>query len=60
MSLIDRSEQIYRSEISKEEMASGVPSRRPKDVDYKEAIVDKATQAEFIKRERSLPHFYEK
>ncbi|GAA5901502.1 Iqg1p [Sporobolomyces salmoneus] len=45
---------IYRSEISKEEMATGVPSRRPKDVDYKEAIVDKATQAEFIKHLMAL------
>jgi hypothetical protein len=36
-------------------MATGVPSRRPKDVDYKEAIVDKATQAEFIKRESLAP-----
>ena len=34
-------------------MATGVPSRRPKEVDYKEAIVDKATQAEFIKRKPS-------
>lgn len=45
-----RAWQIYRSEIAKEETATGAPSRRPKDVDYKEAIVDKATQAEFIKR----------
>ncbi|GAA5951462.1 hypothetical protein JCM3765_005942 [Sporobolomyces pararoseus] len=45
---------IYRSEISKEEMATGHPSRRPKDVDYKEAIVDKATQAEFIKHLMAL------
>ncbi|GAA6016992.1 hypothetical protein JCM11491_006122 [Sporobolomyces phaffii] len=45
---------IYRSEISKEEAATGVPSRRPKDVDYKEAIVDKATQAEFIKHLMAL------
>ncbi|GAA5926398.1 Iqg1p [Sporobolomyces koalae] len=45
---------IYRNEISKEEAATGMTSRRPRDVDYKEAIVDKATQAEFIKHLMAL------
>ncbi|GAA5820379.1 hypothetical protein JCM10212_002727 [Sporobolomyces blumeae] len=45
---------IYRSEIAKEEAATGRPSARPRDVDYNEAIVDRATQTEFIKHLMAL------
>ncbi|GAA5964914.1 hypothetical protein JCM21900_000018 [Sporobolomyces salmonicolor] len=39
---------IYRNEIAQEEMRTGRPSARPKDVDYTKAVGDKATQAAFI------------
>ncbi|GAA5998808.1 Iqg1p [Rhodotorula paludigena] len=40
---------IYRNEISKEEMHTGLPSQRPKDVnDYAHALADRATNKVFI------------
>ncbi|GAA5904612.1 hypothetical protein JCM5296_005248 [Sporobolomyces johnsonii] len=39
---------IYRNDIAQEEMRTGRPSARPKDVDYTKAVGDKATQAAFI------------
>ncbi|GAA5865578.1 hypothetical protein JCM8547_007655 [Rhodosporidiobolus lusitaniae] len=39
---------IYRNEINKEEMQTGLPSQRPKDVDYRQAVADRASNQIFI------------
>ncbi|GAA5820880.1 hypothetical protein JCM11251_001859 [Rhodosporidiobolus azoricus] len=45
---------IYRSEIAKEEMRTGLPSQRPKEVEYKQALGDRATNEVFIQHLISL------
>ncbi|GAA5972838.1 hypothetical protein JCM11641_003965 [Rhodosporidiobolus odoratus] len=39
---------IYRSQIAEEEMRTGVTSQRPKDVDYRQAVGDQATNKIFV------------
>ncbi|GAA6013146.1 hypothetical protein JCM10207_006185 [Rhodosporidiobolus poonsookiae] len=39
---------IYRNEIAQEEMRTGYPSQRPKDVTFKQAVSDRATNKIFI------------
>ncbi|GAA5905227.1 hypothetical protein JCM6882_003721 [Rhodosporidiobolus microsporus] len=39
---------IYRNEIAKEEMRTGQPSQRPRDVDHRQAVSDRATNEVFI------------
>ncbi|GAA6039162.1 hypothetical protein JCM8097_000443 [Rhodosporidiobolus ruineniae] len=45
---------IYRAEIAAEEMRTGLPSQRPKDVDYRQAVSDRATNEKFINHLVSL------
>lgn len=47
--------QIYRAHIDLEETRQGVPSKRPKDVSFREALQDPDTRGEYIRRMCTAP-----